>query len=238
MNNKKLISSIMKKELLDIVKTFKFIILMGIFSFNLLIYTTDTKIYELGQRGDIFSYKLGNSTIFLTAMAIIFIGHILLNRLFYDEKRTKTIHVLLSMGVSKTKIWLAKLLSVFLVCIVITFITLLIHYGVVYYFFGVIIKFTLSSAIMAFITMPLLAFASLALVSVAYMYFARMNMFGMLLQIAPFLFIWQASVTIMNLSNIPSIIVILSIVVSISCILLSAFFMKLIPKEKIITRVD
>lgn len=236
--NMNTIKVIIVKEMIDSFKTLKLILLFGIICFNICIYATETKIFELGMDKKTLSLQLGTSMIYLVSMSILFLGSALVNKLIYEEKKNKTIHMLLSMGLSQTIVWYGKMLAIIIMCEIYSLITLVTHIIFIKIVLGCGLKFTFLSAVMTFVTLPMLCFGFLCVISIGFMYFSKMNFVGMFIQIIPYLAIWEISGRLIKYVTLPGIVAILSMLIGCVLILISGFCVSKIPKEKIVSRVD
>lgn len=238
MNKISIIRAIIKRELIDTIKTFRLIMLGGLVCFNFSMYVTDTKIVEIILDKEALAYQFGTIMIYLSAMAILFIGTMMISKMFYDEKRNKTIHVALSMGIPERIMWIAKMMVVVAVCEIYSLLLIFSHTILMVIVFGTMPEYTNLLLVFTYLTIPVLAYSLLSIVSIAYIYFSRMNFFGMFIQIVPYLCIWQLSTKIMTITNVPLFVIVLSIVIAFILIMFAYFIVRLIPKERVITRLD
>lgn len=233
-----MIGVIIKKEIVDTLRTLGVFLIAITLCFNLCIYITDTKIIELGLSKEVLPYQLGLSMMYLMAMTALFLGTTLTNKMVYEEKRTKTMHMLLGMGVPKETMWLGKILAIAIMCAVFGVINILVHVLLVWIKFGVLMKFNGMSITMVFVTVPLLCYGFIALASVAYMYFSRMNIVGMFIQIVPYLAVWEVSSELIKYTQVPLYIMLISLGIGVAAILISMLFVCGMSKERIVSRVD
>ncbi|MBE6841561.1 MAG: hypothetical protein E7510_01885 [Ruminococcus sp.] len=237
-NNFKTIGTIVKKEIIDCVRTLKFVLLAGMVCFNICMYATETTIFEMFNNESVLCKQLGINMMYLAAMSILFLGSALVNKLTYEEKKNKTIHMLLSMGIPTVTIWISKMIAIVIMCAVYSILNLAIHVVFLKIISGHFVSFTMMSAVMTFITIPILCYGFLFIVSIAFMYFSKMNVIGMLIQIVPYLGVWEISQKLIEYTTIPTLIVICSFGIGFVLMFISAMIVRKIPKEKIVTRVD
>ncbi|NNU78608.1 ABC transporter permease subunit [Clostridium estertheticum] len=233
-----IIKVIVQKEIIDTIHTFGFFLIAIALGFNLCIYITDTKIIALKLSPEQLPYQLGLSMMYLMAMAILFLGTTLTSKLIYEEKRNKTMHMLLSMGITKEVVWMAKMCAIIVMCTLFSITTVLSHIAFVFVKFSILMKFNWMSFVIVFIMVPIIGYGFIAITSVAYMYFSKMNFVGMFIQIVPYLAIWEVSSKLIAYTNVPLYILILSVLIGIMLFALSFMLVRGISKERIVSRVD
>ena len=96
------------------------------------------------------------------------------------------------------------------------------------------IRYTALSAALTFVTMPMLCFGLLSLISVAYWYFKNMDVFGILFPILAYMGIWNLSVQLAG-SLIPGYLVVVSLAIGVSLFAVSFFLVSRIKKERIVS---
>lgn len=237
-NDVYMIGVIVKKEIVDTIRTLGIFLVAMVFCFNLCIYVTDTEIFELGLPKDILPYQLGLSMMYLMAMTSLFLGTTLTNKMIYEEKRTKTMHMLLGMGVPKEVVWLGKILAIVIMCALFGVINILVHIIFVWFKFDILIKFNGMAIAMVFFTVPVLCYGFIALASVAYMFFSRMNIVGMFIQIVPYLAVWEVSSSLVEYTQVPLYIMLISIGIGLVALIVSMLCVMAMSKERIVSRVD
>lgn len=237
-NDVYMIRVIIKKEIVDTFRTLGLFLVALILCFNLCIYITDTQIIELGLPADVVPYQLGLSMMYLMAMTALFLGTTLTNKMIYEEKRTKTMHMILGMGVPKEVMWLGKILAIVIMCALFGVMNILVHVLFVWVKFGILMKFNSMAITMVFITVPLLCYGFIALASVAYMYFSRMNIVGMFIQIVPYLAVWEVSSELIKFTQVPIYVMLLSLGIGVVALLVSMLLVCGMSKERIVSRVD
>ncbi|MBR3834845.1 MAG: hypothetical protein IKJ73_11030 [Lachnospiraceae bacterium] len=237
-NDVYMIRVIIKKEIVDTFRTLGLFLVALTLCFNLCIYITDTQIIELGLPADVVPYQLGLSMMYLMAMTALFLGTTLTNKMIYEEKRTKTMHMILGMGVPKEVMWLGKILAIVIMCALFGVMNILVHVLFVWVKFGILMKFNSMAITMVFITVPLLCYGFIALASVAYMYFSRMNIVGMFIQIVPYLAVWEVSSELIKFTQVPIYVMLLSLGIGVVALLVSMLLVCGMSKERIVSRVD
>lgn len=233
-----LIKVIIQKEIKDTLRTLGWFLIAIILCFNLCIYITDTQIIELGLPKEQVPYQLGLSMMYLVAMAVLFLGTTLTNKMIYEEKRTKTMHMLLGMGLSQGVVWAGKIAAIILMSHIFGLINVLVHAGFIAVKFGIVVKFNGMSLVMVFLAIPILCYGFTAMISVAYMYFSKMNIAGMFFQIVPYLAVWEISAKLVQYTQVPVFIMLLALGIGVAAIVLSAILIMGMSKERIVSRVD
>ncbi|MBQ3941107.1 MAG: ABC transporter permease [Oscillospiraceae bacterium] len=221
-----------RKELTETLHSMFWILLFSVIVSNVLQYVTMQAVSDLNLPPQETALQFGSIMMYMSVIIIMFVGHTLINRYIYEERTTKTIHVMLSGGMSKTAIWCAKLAVAFLLCMILLLLSVALNFAVAYVRYGLIVKFTAMSAVMTFVTMPFLCFGILSLISVAYWYFKNMNLFGMIFPIVAYLGVWNLSIQLVGI-KIPEYIVLISVLLGIGCFAAAAVCVRLIPKERI-----
>lgn len=233
-----MIKTIVQKEIMDTIRTLGFLLIAIVFCFNLCIYITDTQILEMGLSEEQVPYQLGLSMMYLMAMADLFLGTTLTNKMIYEEKRTKTLHMLLGMGIPQGIVWLGKICAIILMCFIFGMGNVLIHVLFILLKFGILVKFNGMSFVMVFLTIPVLCYGFIAVTSVAYMYFSKMNVGGMFLQIVPYLAVWEISSRLVQYTQVPIFIMMLALGIGVMAMIISTVLVMGMSKERIVNRVD
>lgn len=224
-------TAIIKKELIETFKSMKAIMLLCVATSNLLQYITIQEVIKLGLSSSECALQLGSITIYMAVIIILFMGHTLVNRFIYEERKSKTINVLLSAGMPKTAIWSAKMVVTILVCSLILTVSILCNVAFIYFYFGILVRYTALSAVLTFVTMPILCYGVLALISVAYWYFYNMNVFGMIFPIVAYLGIWNLSIKLAGYF-VPNSLLLISFLIGFVLFFVSFSLVKLISKER------
>lgn len=233
-----LIKTIIQKEIMDTIRTLGWLLIAIVLCFNLCIYITDTQIIELGLPEEQVPYQLGLSMMYLMAMAVLFLGTTLTNKMIYEEKRTKTMHMLLGMGLSQGVVWMGKICAIILMSHIFGLINVLVHVILIAFKFGIVVKFNGMSLVMVFLAIPVLCYGFTAVVSVAYMYFSKMNIAGMFFQIVPYLAVWEISAKLIQYTQVPVFIMLLALAIGVAALVISAVLVMGMSKERIVSRVD
>ncbi|WP_310602965.1 hypothetical protein [Anaerosporobacter sp.] len=225
------------KEFMEVLLSMKFIIFLSIITSNMIQFMTDNEVVKQMKDYDsnIISIQMGSMLIYLVVIVIMFVGHTLINRFIYEERKNKTIQVMLAHGMDIMQIWSAKMLVTVIVTQVTCWLTILSHIIFVKLYFNINITFNLTSGILTFITLPILCYAVLALVSICYWYFENMNIFSMIFPIISYLGIWNISMQLVKVF-LPKYLIVISVALGILLFALSAFAIKRIKKEKIVIR--
>lgn len=233
-----LIKTIIQKEIMDTIRTLGWFLIAIVLCFNLCIYITDTQIIELGLPEEQVPYQLGLSMMYLVAMAVLFLGTTLTNKMIYEEKRTKTMHMLLGMGLPQGVVWLGKICAIIFMSHIFGLINVLVHVILIAFKFGIVVKFNGMSLVMVFLAIPVLCYGFTAVVSVAYMYFSKMNIAGMFFQIVPYLAVWEISAKLIQYTQVPVFIMLLALAIGVAALVISAVLVTGMSKERIVSRVD
>lgn len=233
-----LIKTIIQKEITDTIRTLGWFLIAIILCFNLCIYITDTQIIELGLTEEQVPYQLGLSMMYLVAMAVLFLGTTLTNKMIYEEKRIKTMHMLLGMGIPQSVVWLGKICAIILMSHIFGLVNVLVHSIFIAFKFGIVVKFNGMSAVMVFLAIPVLCYGFTAMISVAYMYFSKMNIAGMFFQIVPYLAVWEISAKLVQYTQVPVFIMLLALAIGVAALGISAVLVTGMTKERIVSRVD
>ena len=107
-----------RKELTETLHSMFWILLFSVIVSNVLQYVTMQAVSDLNLPPQETALQFGSIMMYMSVIIIMFVGHTLINRYIYEERTTKTIHVMLSGGMSKTAIWCAKLAVAFLLCMI------------------------------------------------------------------------------------------------------------------------
>lgn len=234
----RVINTIIKKELVDSLRSLKLILPSGVICFNFCIYATEAQIFALFSDELLLRRQLGSNLMYLSAMAILFLGAILVTRLIYEEKKNKTIHMMLSMGLPPVTLWLAKILTIAILCELYSLINIGVHLVFLKIAYGYCVLFTGLSAVMTFVMIPVLCIGLQFLLSLAFMFFSKMNLIGTFLQIVPYMAIWNLSAKLIQYTVIPGLALILSLGIGVLMILIACFLVRNIPKDRLVTRID
>ncbi|AKT47764.1 hypothetical protein ADJ70_00250 [Olsenella sp. oral taxon 807] len=224
----------LKKELLETLRSMKTVMIMSIAMTNLLQYMTMEEVMKLHLDPDTTAVQLGSISMYMSVILILFVGHTLVNRYIYDERKCKAIHVVLASGADQTAIWLAKMAAAVLVSTVLLLLTVGLNAGFVSVYYHLSIRYTALSAALTFVTMPMLCFGLLSLISVAYWYFKNMDVFGILFPILAYMGIWNLSVQLAG-SLIPGYLVVVSLAIGVGLFAVSFFLVSRIKKERIVS---
>lgn len=225
--------SVIKKELLEVSRTMKVIMLLSTIVPNVMQYLTMQEVMKLEMDKYNYGIYFGTISVYLVTIVILFTGHTLINRFMYDERKGGTLDVLLAAGMDKTAIWAGKMTVVILVCEVVILLAQAINVIFSYVYFGVYVRFTAISGTLTFLAMPLLCYGILSLVSVAYWYFNDLSWFGMAFPIISYLGIWNISIKLVEIS-FPGYMVLLALILAVAFISFSILMVKNIRKEKMI----
>ncbi|MCH3957643.1 MAG: hypothetical protein LKE45_09950 [Olsenella sp.] len=223
-----------KKELLETFKSMKAIMLLSVVTTNLLQYMTIEEVIKLNLDPESTALQLGSISMYMSIILVLFVGHTLVNRYIYDERKSKAIDVMLASGADKTAIWLAKMVAAVLISTVLLLLTIGLNAVFVKDYYHLTIQYTALSAALTFVTMPVLCFGMLALVSVAYWYFKNMNVFGMIFPILAYIGIWNLSLQLVGIL-IPGYVVAISLAIGIGLFAISFFLISRIKKERIVS---
>lgn len=222
-----------KKELLETFKSLKVVMFLSVAVSNLLQYMTIQEVMGLGLDQDSCAKQLGSISMYMSVIIILFMGHTLINRFIYEERRAKTINVLLATGMDKTAIWAAKMVVTILICTFLLIMSMLCNYLFILIYCGFPVKYTALSAVLTFVTMPIFCYGILSVISVAYWYFRNMNVFGMIFPIVAYLGIWNLSLKLAGYF-IPSYLLVVSLLIGMFLFAISFALIKIIKKERIV----
>ncbi|RVU98473.1 hypothetical protein EII22_01300 [Coriobacteriales bacterium OH1046] len=223
-----------KKELLETFKSMKVIMLLSVITTNLLQFMTMEEVMKLGLDPDGTAIQLGSISMYMSVILILFVGHTLVNRYIYDERKNKAVQVMLASGADKTAIWLAKMAVAILISIVLLLLTIGLNAVFVSIYYHLDIRYTALSAALTFVAMPVLCFGMLSLISVAYWYFKNMNVFGMIFPIVAYIGIWNLSLLLAG-SLVPGYLVAVSLAIGVGLFIFSYFLVSRIKKERIVS---
>ena len=79
-------------ELLETFRSMKTVMIMSIAMTNLLQYMTMEEVMKLHLDPDTTAVQLGSISMYMSVILILFVGHTLVNRYIYDERKCKAIH--------------------------------------------------------------------------------------------------------------------------------------------------
>lgn len=223
------------KEIREVLATMKATILLCIITANLLQYMTIEEVMKLNLDEKTCALQLGSIQMYLVIIIVMFLGHTLINRFIYNERKSKTIHVMLASGMGKTAIWSAKMFVTIAISEIVTWISLLVNLAFIKLYYGFTVEFNSISTILIFVTMPLVCYGILALISIAYWYFPNMNIFGMIFPMVAYLGTWNVALQLAS-KFVDEKLVIVSVGIGVITILLSMVLIKYIPKERIASR--
>ncbi len=223
------------KEVKEVLAAMKATILLCIATSNLLQYMTIEEVVKLGLDEKTCALQLGSIEMYLVIIIVMFLGHTLINRFIYNERKSKTIHVMLASGMSKTAIWSAKMFVTVVTSQIVTWISLLINILFIRLYYGIGVEFNSVSAILIFVTMPLVCYGILALISIAYWYFPNMNVFGMIFPMVAYLGTWNVALQLAS-KFVDEKLVLISVGIGVAAIAVSVLLIQRIPKERIASR--
>ena len=182
------------KELLEAYRTLKIIFCATTLVVIMLMYMPLARILgSPGLTAEQKSMLLSSSCFFIPLMIIPVLGNTIVQRSLYEERRNKTIQVLLAFGIPPSVLWLAK----FSVAVALAYASCLIAiagYGLfARVYSGVSMTMGFDLWVMALFVMPMVAIGVLSLVSLAYWSMKNVMLIGM---IFPMLFLlggWNLS---------------------------------------------
>jgi ABC-type Na+ efflux pump permease subunit len=183
------------KELRENIRMSKFMLPFSIILIVVMMYfpvsqTMDSEVLSVAQK----KASITMISIFIPFMVIPFIGNTIVFRSIYDEKRNKTIQVLLASGISPSVVWLGKM-SVATTISYIANLIAVIGFCVVVKFNTGIMVMNVNIWIIVFIIMPVLGIGVLSIISVSYWWFKNGQVLGLLYPIITLVGIWNYVVT-------------------------------------------
>lgn len=207
--------------------------LLSVITTNLLQFMTMEEVMKLNLGPDGTAIQLGSISMYMSVILVLFVGHTLVNRYIYDERKNKAVQVMLASGADKTAIWLAKMAVAILIS---TALLLTIGLNAVFasIYYHLDIRYTALSVALTFMAMPALCFGMLSLISVAYWYFKNMTVFGMIFPIVAYIGIWNLSLSLAG-NLVPGYLVAVSLAIGIGLFIFSYFLVSRINKERIVS---
>ena len=163
------------KEMKEVLATMKATIFLCIATANLLQYMTIEEVIKLDLDKVTCALQLGSIEMYMVIIIVMFLGHTFINRFIYNERKSKTIHVMLASGMNKTAIWSAKMFVTIAITQLVTLTSVFINAVFIKMYYGIFIQFNSVSFILVFITIPFVCYGILALISITYWYFSNMN---------------------------------------------------------------
>lgn len=220
------------KEFLEVLSTMKGLSLVCILTILVTQYATINQVVNSGMNKSIIEEQISFLMVYVVTMIFFFHGHTLIDRFIHEERMNKTIHVILASGMPKTAIWTAKMFVTIVTSEVISLLSVGLNIIMVRVVYNVSVKFNVISFLLVFVTVPILCFGILAIISVAYWYFKNVKIFGFLFPMIMFFGIWNLSIKLSNVL-IPKIFLSISTIIGIILLYISFLLVKKIPKERI-----
>ncbi|AIQ10962.1 ABC transporter permease [Paenibacillus durus] len=228
------LKAVIWKENKEILRSMKGVFLLTIVTTNVLQYITVSPLLNRTDiSGEMKATQFGALTMYLSVLVVLFLGHTFINRFLNDERKDKTIQILLANGIDKRSLWFGKMTITVLYTFIALIFTVLLHILFMKIAFNVDFKYTLLTFFLTFVSMPMLGFGTLALLSIVYWYFNKVDIISFLFPLISYLGIWNLSIKLIY--NFPSLIVcLISTAIGILAIFTASIVVNRIPKERII----
>lgn len=230
----KCLKAVIWKEFIEGLRTSKFNITFIILFLLVMQYLNATQIVNNNQLShEAKELFFAGLTIFTSMMAIPYLGNTLIYRTIYEERRNRTVHVLLASGVPPTALWMGKFLVASLLSYFAALLSILTFWIFVNIYWGYTLVMTGDLWLMALFTMPLLAIGVLAVVSVSYWYIKNANIISMFVIIFTITIILNvSSVSLYNYNN--QLICFGALIIGTILVGTSFIIIKFISKERIV----
>lgn len=230
--NWNVIKATIVKEIQEAVASSKITIILTIIVTNIMQLVTIMEVAN--QNIDIHSKQMqvGALAMYLVVMAMLFLGSTLCNNFFLDEKKNKTIHILLAMGMNKCDLWIAKNVVMMVVSVIVAFISVLVNSIAVRIIWGFWFSYTPLSLSLTFITMPIMCSGILALLSYSFWFFKKNSFLSTLFPIISYIGVWNLSMRLVN-QNLNKLLIPFSFLIGLLLYLIAYILVNYISNERI-----
>jgi len=182
------------KEALESVRTLKYLLVLTVLLVIVMMYLpVSTILNAQGLSAQAKGVLLGSTSLYIPLMIIPVVGNTAVYRALYEERRNRTIQILLAFGVPPSDLWLGKLTVAVAISCLTSLITILGYNLAARLLTGISVIMEMKLWLIVLIVMPILAIGALALISVAYWWLRSGQAIGMLFPMVAFLGGWNLS---------------------------------------------
>lgn len=173
----KIIRAILKKEMLEVIRSYKIYILLTIFySMFLEWFIVRNYVSIIKKSGglattissDLLRQGVATSLIYMAPITITFIGNLFMTRNFIRERFSGALMTLLATGITQNFIWKVKLAASFLFGYAVYLICIFAEISMIAFHFKIILSWSFNLIITIFLISPIASLSIMAILSVIY----------------------------------------------------------------------